>query len=323
MPDDGEVLIGSRFATIGHHVDLRRGGIVIAFASLFVVLSFASDSFLTLNNLLNVVDQYAPLAIIAIAATLVLISGNFDLSVGAIFAFSGVVAAQLANSASVAAGLVAGCVMGAALGLANGMFVTVAGISSFIATLATGIVISSASIVLTGGELVSVSNESFAWLGQDEILGVKVTVALMVLVCVLGTVLLTRTVFGRRVFAVGGSAEAAKLAGVRTRRVVVTCFVLSGLAAGLAGVIAASRVGTGQADSGTGLELQAIAAVVIGGTSIHGGEGAVWRTVLGVLLLAMIGNGFTLLGVNPIYGQMVQGGIILLAVTLDVLSRRR
>jgi ribose transport system permease protein len=296
-------------------------GFVLMFCALFVALSLASSSFLTSTNLLNLLSQNAPIGIAACGATLVVIAGGFDLSVGAIYAFSGVVAAKVANAVDPVTGLVAGVLAGLLLGCLNGALVTQLKVNTFIATLASGFVIRGAATLLTGGLLISVPDAAFATLGRDEILSVKVSIVVFAVVALVTSLLLTRTIFGRYVFATGGNAEAARLSGVRVDVVRTATFALSGLCAGLGGVIAASRVSTGQADTGTGLELAVIAAIAIGGTSIMGGDGAIWRSVLGVLFVAMIANGFNILNIDPFYQSIAQGVIILFAVAVDRLGR--
>lgn len=304
-------------------VSPRNLGIVAAFLALFILLSVVSDAFLTERNLLNILDQWAPTGIIACGATLVIIAGGFDLSVGAVFAVCGIVAAMAANATSPALGLIAGIGLGLGFGVVNGLVTTVGRVNTFIGTLASSIIIRGLAIAITGGFILSADAESFTSLGRSEFLGAKVSVYIFAAVIVLSAFLLRLTPFGRHAYAAGGNAEAARLAGVRVDLVRATTFAISGLLAGLAGVIVASRTGSGQSLAGTGIEFTAIAAVVIGGNSIFGGEGAIWRTVLGVLLLAMIGNGFNLIGVDPTYQQMVQGGIILGAVAIDAWTRRR
>lgn len=301
---------------------LRDYGIAGSFLALFITLSVWSDVFLTKTNLVNLLDQAAAVGIIACAGTLVIIAGGFDLSVGAIFAVSGIVAVQAANEAGTAAGVFAGVGVGLGLGLLNGILATAGRINSLIATLASSIMIRGLALVITGGFLVQASSESFRVLGQGSFASVKYSAWTLFAVFVATAFLLARTTFGRYVYASGGNAEAARFSGVRVGVIRATTFAISGACAGLAGVISASRVQTGQANAGMGLELSVIAAIVIGGTSILGGQGAVWRSVLGVLLLAMIGNGFNLLNINPIYQQIVQGGIILIAVAVDAWSRR-
>jgi ribose transport system permease protein len=314
---------GSRRWSVTALGRLREYGIVVSVAILFVLLSFESDVFLTKTNLLNMLDQMAPAAIIACAQTLVIIGGGFDLSVGAMFAIAGVAATQLVPHLGVWPSLIVGALCGLGLGLVNGLFVTVLGINPFIATLASSFMYYGIAEVMTGGYLVTVENPNFATLGNSGFIGIKYSIWLMLAAAVAATITLRRTKVGRYIFAIGGNAEAARLSGVRVNVVRASTFALCGLATGAAGVLAASRISQGQADVGSEYTLVTIAAVVIGGTSILGGEGAVWRSVMGVFLLTMIGNGFNLLNINPIYQQIVEGGIIVLAVAIDSLARRK
>ncbi|MGH2614907.1 MAG: ABC transporter permease [Thermomicrobiales bacterium] len=304
-------------------IDIRSYGIVLSFLALFVALSLASDVFLTQRNLLNILDQSAPVGIVACGVTIGIIAGVFDLSVGAIFAVAAVGACKLALVTSPWVGIALGIVFGAALGVVNGVLVNAIQINSFIATLASSIVFRGIAILVTGGLIVTVTDETFSILGTETFLGAKYTVWVFALFIIATSFLLTQTTLGRYFYAVGGNARAARLSGVPVERVRTIAFVISGLSAGIAGVLAASRTSSAQPDLGMDLALQAIAASVVGGTSIMGGQGAIWRAVLGVLILAMIGNGFNLLGIDTIYQQIVQGLLIVLAVGLDQLLRRR
>lgn len=301
---------------------LRDYGVVVAFVMLFVVLSIASDAFLSGRNFVNIFDQYSSLLIIAAAETAVIIGGNFDLSAGATYALSGVLAAKVATVAHPWIGFVVALVVALLIGLLNGLIVAWLRMNSFVATLATGLMIRGLAVALTQGFLVMVPDPRYTVLGREAVFGMKVNILLMAAFVFLTAFVLARTQLGRHIYAVGGNREAARLSGVRVERVQILTFAWCGLAAGLAGLIASSRVGTGQADAGSLIELTAIAAVVIGGTSIMGGEGAVWRSVIGVLLLALISNGFNMLTVAPYYQDMVKGAIIVLAVALDVWARR-
>ena len=297
-------------------------GIVITFVGLFAALSLASSTFLTSGNLLNILDQWSTVGIIAFGGTLVLIAGGFDLSVGAIFAISGVVAAKVANAESVELGVVAGIAIGLGFGIANGLLTTIGRINPFIATLGSAIVIRGLALVLTGGFIVTVDDESFSSVARETVGAARLPVFYLLAFALLSGFILNRMVLGRYIFAVGNNAEAARLSGVRVSVVRGATYAISGLCAGVAGVIGASRVQSGQADVGVGIELTVIAAIVLGGTSILGGEGAIWRTAMGVLILAMIGNGLNLLAVDPVYQDIIQGGIVLLAVAIDGWTRR-
>lgn len=302
----------------------RDYGIVVSFVVLFIVLSATTPNFLTKTNLLNILDQNAALGIIACGTTLVIIAGGFDLSVGAIFAASGVVAAWMAVHADPIAGLVLGFLLGGALGVFNGFLVSVVKVNSFLATLASALMMGGVALAVTGGFLIDASDSSvFTTLGRDTVGTVAYPVIVFVVVALVLGFVLSRTRFGRYVFAIGGNQEAARLSGVRVGLIRASTFVIGGLAAGLAGIIESSRAGTGQADVGGTLALDAIAAVVIGGTSILGGAGAMWRTVLGVLLLALIRNGFNILNIAPELQAIYTGAIIVVAVAMNSLAGRR
>jgi ribose transport system permease protein len=302
---------------------LRDYGILIAFVLVFAVLSALSPAFFTGRNMLNVLDQASQVGLIALGATVTIIGGGFDLSAGSIYALSGSVAAFVAIGGWTGAGLVAGVATGLFFGIINGVLIAWLRINSFVATLASGLVIRGLAYVLTNGLLLQVDDPAFAYLGKERLWGAKAPVFFFLGFALIVWFVLARTTVGRYIYAIGGNEEAAYLSGVRVKLIRTVTFAISGLSAGLAGVVAASRIATGQANVGTGIELSAIAAVVIGGTSILGGEGAVWRTLVGVLLLQLISNGFNILNVPPFYQLIFQGGVIMLAVALDALRHRR
>jgi ribose transport system permease protein len=303
---------------------LRDYGIVVIFLTLVVVLSFASNAFLTTTNLLNILDQWAPLGVIALGMTFVLIAGGFDLSAGATYALAGVIAAKAANSLGVAPGILLGCLVGVGAGAINGMLVTVGKINAFVATLATSIMLGGITLAITDGNLVFARVDGFDTLARGELLGIRYPVFILIVGIILAAVLLHRTTFGRYVYAAGGNEQAARLSGIRVGLVQTATYMAVGLGAGLGGVLIASRLSAATPDAGGfNLLFDVFAAVIIGGTSIAGGYGAIWRTVMGVLLLALIGNGFNLLNVDTVYQRIIFGGIILLAVWVDGWSRRR
>ncbi len=304
---------------------IRDYGIVVAFVALFVTLSVASDAFFTKDNLINLAFQAAPIGIMACGGTLVFIAGGFDLSVGAIASFAGVIAAKayVAAGVPVWAAFVLGALTGLGFGVGNGLLVTVARVNAFIATLATSIIIYGIAIAVTGGFLISVETESWGSLGLGDIGGVNYPIFVWLAFALACGFLLSWTTFGRYVYAAGGNAEAARLSGVRVNVVRTATFAISGLAAGIAGIIYTSEVATAQADAGNSANtFDAITAIVLGGVSILGGEGAIWRAVLGALFLQMIGNGFNLLDVRAEYQNVFKGAILVLAVALDAWARR-
>jgi ribose transport system permease protein len=304
---------------------VRDYGVVIAFVALFVTLSISSDVFLSWDNMKNLAFQTAPVGIIACGGTLVFIAGGFDLSVGAISAFAGIAAAKAFNETGIGlwGSLILGALVGLAFGLGNGLLITLGRVNAFIATLATAIIINGLGQVWTKGNLVSVSEDRFTTLGLGTVWGINYPIFVWFGFALACGFLLSRTAFGRYVYAAGGNAEAARLSGVRVNVVRAATFCISGLAAGIAGVILVTEVGTAQWNANTGIEFDAITAIVLGGTSLLGGEGAIWRAVLGAFFLQMIGNGFNLLGTTPEWQYVIKGLILAGAVSLDAWARRR
>ena len=250
----------------------------------------------------------------------------FDLTASASLAVSAIIGVQVGRVLGVLPGFVAAVVAGAVLGFVTGSIVVRSGVNSFIATLATSIIYRGVAVVATAGSIVyplSKDATDFGMMTWPSLFGLtSATVLFIVVVAAIG-VLISSTTFGRRVYAVGGNAEAAYLSGIRVGQVKIAAYVVSGICSALAGVILSSRAGSADSSMATGMELTAIAAAVIGGTSILGGEGAIWRGVIGALLLTLIGNGFNLLGWNTTYQQVVQGCLILLAVAVDRYLRKR
>lgn len=302
---------------------LRDYGILLGLVALFIYLSLASDVFLTTNNMRNLVDQAVAVGLIACAGTLVIIAGGFDLSAGAIFAVAALVGAEVANSSGSELGILAGLGVGVLLGLANGILCTVGRINHFVGTLGTSIVFAGMASAIGGGSLILIAPQSFGNLASTEVLGLKSSTLIFVVFTGFCAFILGRTVFGRQIFATGGNLVASRLSGVPINRTLMATYVLSGFAAALAGLIVASRTLSVNSNTGAGIIFDALAAILIGGNSVLGGEGAIWRTVVGVFILATIANGFNLLGIDPLYQQMVTGAIILLAVGADAWARRR
>jgi ribose transport system permease protein len=306
-------------------------GVIVIFVLLFVVLCFAAPNFLTSQNLLNVLNSNAYIGIAACGTTLVMIGGNFDLSIGYGYALAGILAAWIAVHAG---GAVAGIVLavlavGVVVGLVNALLVNVVRVHSFLATLATSLVLSGIGLGITGGFQIDIpasEQASFTWLGQkSSFLGIPNPVTAFVIVAAVLGFILSRTRFGRYIYAAGGNPEAARLSGIRVGWILTATLIIGALCAALAGVIGASVSGAGQADPGgtQSLPLDAIAAVVIGGTSIKGGEGALWRTVIGVLFIALINNAFNLMGIDSSYLPTATGLLIILAVAANSLMARR
>jgi ribose transport system permease protein len=300
----------------------RNAGIFLPFLILFITLSIASDPFLRTVNLLNILDQQSGILIIAAAGTLILVSGSIDLSVGATYALVGCVSAQFALTHSVFSSVALGLLLGLGVGIVNGVVVAILKINSLIATLAMSFVIGGLGSKITEGNLIVLAEKpGYGKIAQSSLLGVNSSIWIMVFVVIILGFLLTRTTTGRYIIAAGGNSQAARLAGIRVSFVKIIAFGLSGMAAGLAGMIDASRVLSASAALGSTLAFTVLAGIVVGGTSIAGGEGSVWRTAVGVLFIALIGNGFDLIGIDPLYKQITLGGILLIAVGLDAWAR--
>lgn len=291
--------------------------------ALFVVLSIASPSFLTSTNLSSVVRQTAVINIIALGMTVVMIAGGIDLSVGSILALAGLLGAMAMGRHGIAQGMVVGVVAGGACGLANGLMTTSLRINPFIVTLGTMGIYRGLALIISNGLPVHNIPPSFSYLAEGTLLELPFVLWILLVCAVVVHVILEHTRLGRYAFSIGSNAEAALYAGVPVRFHTTAVYVVAGLLTGLAGLIEASRLMTGQPTSGQGYELTAIAAVVIGGGSLRGGEGSVLGTLVGAFIMGLLANGSDLLGINPYWQQVIIGGIIILAVAFDELRKRR
>jgi ribose transport system permease protein len=291
---------------------------------LFVALAIASPHFLTETNLSSVVRQTAVINIMSLGMTIIIIAGGIDLSVGAILAMSGVLGAMaIERGMPIPVGILVGILTGLAWGFVNGFLTTRLRIAPFIVTLGTLGIIRGLTLIITNGLPVHGVPQGFSFLGEGNLLGVPFVLWVLV-VCALAThVVLEHTRLGRYAYAIGSNPDAAVYAGVPVGFDTTTVYALGGMLTGLAGMIEASRLMTGQPAAGNGYELQAIAAVVIGGGSLHGGEGSVVGTLIGAFIMGLLSNGSDLLGVSPYLQQAIIGAVIILAVTVDELRKRR
>ena len=305
-------------------LNFGRYGIIWITVALFVGLTQTSDAFLTVANLRNVLDQQSLILIAGSAMTLTLISGNFDISVSAIFINASIATALTHNATgSVILAFGAGILLGALFGLVNGVIIAWVKINSFIATLASSFVIFGIGFLLSDRSIVRVEDREFSAIARGRDFGLTNATWIAIAVVAVFWFLLERTRFGRHVFATGGNPDAARLAGVRVEVITASTFVLTGAAAGLAGGLLASRTITAAPSDDFSFVFSVLTAVIIGGTSIAGGEGAVWRTLLGAFFIALLTNGFNLLQIDPIIQRLIQGTVILCAVAADNWSRSR
>lgn len=290
-----------------------------------IVFSIASPDFLTFNNLFNIISQTTVTAVIAIGMTFVIISAGIDLSVGSTAALGGMLGTLIISRTNVSwpLGVLGGTLVGGGIGLVNGLLITKARLSPFITTLGMMSVARGLVYLSTGAVAVYSLPDSFALLGEGSIDGISIPLIVLVVVAVLAYFLLTRTRFGRHTYAIGSNPEAARLSGISIALTLIVIYVLQGLLAGFGGMIASSRVVSGQPNFGIGLELDVIAATVIGGASLFGGQGTIIGTLIGAFLIAVIRNGAVLLNINEFYQEVIIGGVIWLAVYWDQFRRRR
>lgn len=288
---------------------------LLGFIVIFVAMALVNDNFLTTNNLSNVARQVSIIAIIAVGMTFAILTGGIDLSVGPVMALSGTLTAGLMVAGfPPELAVLAGLIVGALFGAGNGVFVAYAKMPPIIVTLATMGIARGLALIYTGGYPISGLPDGFAFLGRGEVFGLQVPILVMLVVYLLAYILLNKTPIGRYIYAIGGNEEAARLSGVRVSRYKVMVYTLSGLTAAVAGIVLTSRLMSGQPNSGIGFELDAIAAVVLGGTAIAGGRGAIVGTLIGAMMLGVLNNGLNLMGVSPYIQNVIKGAIILLAI---------
>jgi ribose transport system permease protein len=298
-------------------------GVAIILATMCAVMAVLTNKFLTETNIVSVVRQFSFISIMAIGQCMVIITGGIDLSVGSVFAFSSVISAMsLAAGAPLAASLLVGVACGMALGLVNGILITRVKLPPFISTLGIMSVARGLSYAVTAGFPVNIKSADYAFLGQGQIAGVPVPVLLLVALAAIASAFLGRTVLGRRIYALGGNEEAARVSGVDIDRVKVIVYVLCGALAAIAGIATASRLGVAQSTAGMGYELDSIAAVIIGGASVKGGTGTISGTIIGASIMGVLRNALVLLSVSAYWQQAIIGFVIILAVSMDQLRNR-
>jgi ribose transport system permease protein len=315
-------------------LNLRRFQSFFALAIMVIALSFLSDKFLTVDNGWNILRQISVNLCLSVGMTLVIISGGIDLSVGAILGLAGAIAAGLLKNGVVLAAfgvrleftvvgaIVAGIAVGAAAGWFNGFAITRFQLPPFVATLGMLSIARGLTMLWTGGFPVTSLGSDFGFLGTGAFLGMPMPVWIMIAFTALFVVVTRRTRFGRHLYAVGGNERAARLTGLNVSRIKIAVYTLAGALAAVAGLIVTARLDSAQPNAGLGYELDSIAAVVIGGTSLSGGRGSVMGTVLGCLIIGVLNNGLFLLNVSPFWQQVIKGGVILLAVAIDKMNVR-
>jgi ribose transport system permease protein len=304
---------------------VRRYSVFLILLAIALAFALNTPRFLTPSNLLNVALQTSIIAIVAIGMTFVMLTAGIDLSVGSVMALCGALAAGLAVGQGLGTfgGIAVALLAGAAVGVVNGLLVVQGRMPPFVATLAMMAVARGLTLVYTQGRPIAGIDETFRFLGSNDLLGFPVPVAILVAVLVVAWLVLRYTRFGNYVYATGGNEEVSRLAGIRTHWVKLSAYAISGLTAAVGGVLLVARLWSAQPNAAVGLELDAIAAPVLGGVSLFGGVGSVAGTVVGAFILGILSNGLNLMGVPSFYQQVIKGAVLILAVMLDIFTKRR
>ncbi|OFV22201.1 ribose ABC transporter permease [Staphylococcus sp. HMSC14C08] len=287
---------------------------------LIIVVSILNPSFLDLSNLLNLLRQISINGLIAFGMTFIILTGGIDLSVGSILALSSAfIALMITSGVDPIIALIIGVLIGFVLGAVNGLLVTKGNMAPFIATLATMTIFRGLTLVITDGNPITNLGDSYLFqlFGKGYFIGIPVPAVTMIIVFVILLIILQKTTFGRHTYAIGGNEIAAKISGIKVNKIKILIYGISGLMSALAGGILTSRLNSAQPTADTSYELDAIAAVVLGGTSLTGGKGRIVGTLIGVLIIGVLNNGLNLLGVSSFYQQVVKGVVILIAVLID------
>lgn len=295
-------------------------GTFIALILLVVIVSVLNSRFLQVSNLMNLLRQLIINGFIALGMTYVILTGGIDLSVGSILAFtSAIFAGLMQNGMSPVLAIIFAIVLGAILGFINGLLITKGKLAPFIVTLATMTIFRGATLVYTDGRPIAGQRDNFifAFLGRGKVFGIPFQVILFAIIFILLLILLKKTSLGRKVYAVGGNEKASYISGINIDKVKIFVYTISGILATISGLVLTSRLNSAQPTAGTAYEMDAIAAVVLGGTSMTGGSGSLVGTLIGILILGVLNNGLNLLGVSSFYQQIVKGVVILLAVLVD------
>lgn len=302
---------------------LLEYGTVVAFIIIIISSTVLYPRFILPENLLNIFSQLSIIGVMSIGMTFVLITGGIDMSVGGIYAASAVLAASLADSLPIIIVMLITLAFGFILGLFNGIIVTKFNVPAFIATLGSGSIFTGIALLYSNSQPFYVNKESFQWLGSGYIGMIPVAVILLFLAYIIAGIILKFATFGRSLYAIGGNKEASRLSGLRVNGIISSVYGISGLCAALSGIIITSRLGQGQANIGDTIVLDVIAAVVIGGTSLYGGQGAIWRTVIGGSILIILSNVFDSLAMSPYWQSIFKGIIIIGAIMFDAYIRSK
>ncbi len=306
-------------------------GLIQRFSGLFILLAlclfltFSTKYFLTSGNIMNIVLQTSILAIVALGVGITMLTGGIDLSVGSIAALCGAIAAGLIinSQLSIWAAIPVSLLAGLSMGLLNGLLIVFGSLPPFIATLAIMAIGRGLTLVYTNGRPITIPDMTFVFIGNGEVFGIPVPVIIMLVFLFSACIFLGHTKSGRNIYAIGGNEKTAHLAGINVAGGKILAYLISSFAAAAAGIILTARLWSAQPSTGTGLELEAIAAAVLGGTSLFGGRGSAWGIIIGVLIIGVVSNGLNLLEISSYYQQIIKGFVFILAVILDMYARKK
>lgn len=299
----------------------KKNTLFIAFLVICAIFSVATDSFLTVSNITDVVRTNTINGLLAVGLTYVILSGGIDLSVEATVCLAGLVAGYLSPMPVVA--VLAGVLVGVAIGLFNGLMLEKSGVQPFIFTLAMSRLLRGVVLAITKGKNYYTIDSGFTAIVRSSVFGIPSLIIMFVVIVVITYFALNRARYGRYIYAVGSNEEAARLSGIRTHRIKVSAYAMAGMLSGLAGVLLTARLSGAETNAGDGWSLDAVSAVIIGGTSLRGGRGGILNTLLGIFIIAVLNNGMTLMGVPTNYNQLIKGLLMLVAVLLDMSNRKK
>jgi len=304
---------------------LSRFSVVFILLGIGIIFALGSEDFLVSNNLLNIALQTSIIAIVAIGMTFTILTAGIDLSVGSVMALCGALAAGLAVKSGLGtfAGISLALLAGMVIGAVNGLLIVRGGMPPFVATLAMMAVARGLTLVYTDGRPIAGIDEAFIWLGNGKILGIPAPIIIMIAIAVIAAVVLRYTRFGVYVYATGGNEETTRLAGISPQLIKLSVYIISGFTAALGGILLTARLWSAQPNAATGWELDAIAAPVLGGTSLFGGVGGIGGTVAGAFIIGILSNGLNLMGISSYYQQVIKGVVFILAVVLDLFTKRK
>lgn len=300
---------------------VKKNTLFIVFLVICATFSVATDSFLTVSNITDVVRTNTINGLLAVGLTYVILSGGIDLSVEATVCLAGLVAGYLSPMPVVA--VLAGVLVGVAIGLFNGLILEKSGVQPFIFTLAMSRLLRGVVLAITKGKNYYTIDSSFTAIVRSSVFGISSLIIMFVVIVVITYFALNRARYGRYIYAVGSNEEAARLSGIRTHRIKISAYVIAGILSGLAGVLLTARLSGAETNAGDGWSLDAVSAVIIGGTSLRGGRGGILNTLLGIFIIAVLNNGMTLMGVPTNYNQLIKGLLMLVAVLLDMSNRKK